>query len=532
MNIVDDLAYCRLDTARFSPEPALFFVFGASGDLAHRKIFPALYDLHLEGQLPQDLLMIGVARRDYSTEQFRETLHDACIAHSRHRSEALHDEAWRDFSRRIFYLRNDVEDMDSYETIRRLVVERDQSVLVGLSPEARLPENTLYYLAVTPELFPVIAEHLGRAGCGSDALRSDTSAKGWRRLVVEKPYGKDRSSAATLTESLHRWFEERDIYRIDHYLGKEAVQNLLYFRFGNAIFEPIWNRNYIDRIEITVAEQDSIGTRGGYYDGFGAARDMLQNHLTQLLCLTVMEPPASLSPEHIRDEKVKVLQAIPEYSEAQILARARRGQYSSGLSVDGNNVPDYRSEQKVRPDSTTETYVSLTLSVENWRFSGVPITLRTGKALAEKYSEIVLYFKRPPSALFAALCGDLLAPNSLTVRIQPDEGIWLSFNAKVPGEAAIRSNSLRFSYREVADYFPEAYERLIVDALSGDSTLFIRADESELAWKFIDRLEDAWTRAQPNGDPWRGGLFRYPAGTAIKVLEEQLEEPSKLDGVV
>jgi len=526
MNI-DDPTYCRLDTSRFSPEPALFFVFGASGDLASRKIFPALYDLYLEQQLPQDLLMIGVARRDYSTEQFRELLHDACTAHSRHKSEALHEEAWRDFSGRIFYLRNDVEDVDSYGAIRKLVVERDRGVLAGLSPDARLPENTLYYLAVTPELFPLIAEHLGRSGCGSDA-----SAKGWRRLVVEKPYGKDQQSAARLTESLHRWFEERDIYRIDHYLGKEAVQNLLHFRFANTIFEPVWNRNYIDRIEITVAEQDGIGTRGGYYDGFGAARDMLQNHLTQLLCLTVMEPPASLSPEHIRDEKVKVLRAIPEYSDAQMLARARRGQYVSGVSAGGNTVPDYRAEQKVRPDSTTETYASLTLSVENWRFSGVPITLRTGKALAEKYSEIVLYFKRPPTALFAALCGDLLAPNSLTVRIQPDEGIWLSFNAKVPGEPAIRSNSLRFSYREVADYFPEAYERLILDALSGDSTLFIRADESELAWRLIDRLEAAWAGARPDASPREGGLFRYPAGTALKVLWEQIEEPSRLEGVV
>jgi glucose-6-phosphate 1-dehydrogenase len=526
MNTADDSAYCRLDTSRFSPEPALFFVFGASGDLASRKIFPALYDLYLEKQLPSDLLMVGAARREYSTEEFREIMHKACVAHSRHKAEALHEEAWRDFSRRIFYFRNDVEDASSYAAIRKLVVGRDRRVLAGLSPDAGLPENTLYYLAVTPEFFPVIAENLGRAGCGSDA-----SAKGWRRLVVEKPYGKDQQSAARLTEALHRWFDEREIYRIDHYLGKEAVQNLLHFRFANTMFEPVWNRNYIDRIEITVAEQDGIGARGGYYDGFGAARDMLQNHLTQLLCLTVMEPPASLSPEHIRDEKVKVLRAIPEYSEAQIVARVRRGQYTEGTNARGEAVPDYRAEQKVRPDSTTETYASLMLSVENWRFSGVPITLRTGKALAEKYSEIVLYFKRPPSALFAALCGDLLAPNSLTVRIQPDEGIWLSFNAKVPGEPAIRSNSLRFSYREVTDYFPEAYERLILDALSGDSTLFIRADESELAWKVIDRVEAAWVAVEPDSNPREGGLFRYPAGTSLKALRTQIEEPSKLEGV-
>ncbi|MEN6492144.1 MAG: glucose-6-phosphate dehydrogenase [Rectinema sp.] len=526
MNIADDSPYCRLDTTRFSPEPALFFVFGASGDLASRKIFPALYDLYLEKQLPVGLLMIGAARRDYSTEQFREIMRTSCMAHSRHKAEALHDEAWHDFSQRIFYLRNDVEDTGSYATIRKLVVERDRSVLAGLGPGAELPENTLYYLAVTPEFFPVIAENLGRSGCGSD-----TSSQGWRRLVVEKPYGKDQQSAARLTESLHRWFEERDIYRIDHYLGKEAVQNLLHFRFANTIFEPVWNRNYIDRIEITVVEQEGIGTRGGYYDGFGAARDMLQNHLTQLLCLTVMEPPASLSPEHIRDEKVKVLRAIPEYSKEQILARARRGQYMAGTDAQGRAVPDYRAEHKVRPDSATETYASLTLSVENWRFSDVPITLRTGKALAEKYSEIVLYFKRPPSALFAALCGDRLATNSLTVRIQPDEGIWLSFNAKVPGEPAIRSNSLRFSYREVTDYFPEAYERLILDALSGDSTLFIRADESELAWKVIDRLEAAWASVESGSNPEEGGLLRYSAGTSLKALRHQIEESPRLEGI-
>ena len=529
MNIVDDLPYCRLDTTRFSPQEALFFVFGASGDLASRKIFPSLYDLFLEKQLPDGLLMVGTARRDYSTEEFREKMRVACKTHSRHSAEAAREDAWREFSRRIFYLRNDVENAESYSAIRRLVIERDTSVLEGSAQDVHIlhiPENTLYYLAVTPEFFPLIAENLGRAGCGSDA-----SAKGWRRLVIEKPYGRDQRSAVELTQSLHQWFEERDIYRIDHYLGKEAVQNLLHFRFANSIFEPVWNRNYIDKIEITVVEQEGIGTRGGYYDGFGAARDMLQNHLTQLLCLTVMEPPATLSPEHIRDEKVKVLRAIPEYSEQQILARARRGQYLAGTGAQGEKVPDYRFEVKVHPDSVTETYASLTLSVENWRFSGVPITLRTGKALAEKYSEIVLSFKRPPAALFAAICGDRLASNKLTVRIQPDEGIWLSFNAKVPGEPAIRSNNLRFSYREVTDYFPEAYERLILDALSGDSTLFIRADESELAWKVIDRLETAWKSSSPESNPGSGGLLGYAAGTPLEELRSLIEEPTEIESI-
>lgn len=518
MKVESTSQYCRLDTSRYSPESSLFIVFGASGDLASRKIFPALYDLYLERQLPEKFLMIGAARRDYDTEEFREILHESCLAHSRHQSEE-HDDVWESFSKQIFYVKNDVEDLLSYDSIRRLVVDHDTSILEDFPQGAELPSNVLYYLAVNPEFFPVIAENLGRAGCAYDASR-----RGWRRLVVEKPYGKDRLSASTLTSSLHRWFDERDIYRIDHYLGKEAVQNLLHFRFANTIFEPVWNRNYIERIEITVAEQEGIGTRGGYYDGFGAARDMLQNHLTQLLCLTVMEPPATLSPEHIRDEKVKVLRAIPEYLREDLLQRSRRGQYTSGTGAQGDVLLDYRAEPKVKSDSMTETFVSLTLSVENWRFSGVPIMLRTGKALAEKFSEIVLYFKRPPSALFAALCGDLLAPNSLTVRVQPDEGIWLSFNAKVPGEPAIRSNTLRFSYREVSDYFPEAYERLILDALSGDSTLFIRADESELAWNVIDRLEAAWASSDPDADPAQGGLFMYPAGTSLAELRENINE--------
>jgi len=513
--------YCRLDTSRYSPEASIFIVFGASGDLANRKIFPALYDLYLERQLPEKLIMVGAARRDYSTESFRAILREACHAHSRHQSEARAG-TWESFEQRIFYLKNDIEDGSSYDSIRRLVVDRETSVLEGFPSGADLPANVLYYLAVTPEFFPVIAENLGRAGCARGSSR-----KGWRRLVVEKPYGKDQLSASSLTSSLHRWFDEKDIYRIDHYLGKEAVQNLLHFRFANTIFEPVWNRNYIERIEITVAEQDGIGTRGGYYDGFGAARDMLQNHLTQLLCLTVMEPPATLSPEHIRDEKVKVLRAIPEYTRDELLRRSRRGQYRAGVGAQGEPLPDYCAEPKVKPDSRTETFASLELSIENWRFSGVPITLRTGKALAEKFSEIVLRFKRPPSALFAALCGDLLAPNSLTVRVQPDEGIWLSFNAKVPGEPAIRSNTLRFSYREVSDYFPEAYERLILDALSGDSTLFIRADESVLAWNVIDKLEAAWAFSDPSADPAQGGLCMYPAGASLAELSARLHEASK-----
>jgi glucose-6-phosphate 1-dehydrogenase len=342
---------------------------------------------------------------------------------------------------------------------------------------------------------------------------------GWRRLVVEKPYGADGGSARRLTEALQRNFDEKDIYRIDHYLGKETVQNLLYLRFSNSIFEPLWNRNHIEAIDISVFETEGIGGRGGYYDQAGASRDMLQNHLVQLMCLTTMEPPASLDPESIRDEKVKVLQSITLKGAKDLLSRSRRGQYAQGRSPDGKDIPAYVEEAKVRPESRTETYVSLRLELDNWRFSGVPITLRTGKAFAEKYSEIVIHYRRPPVALFAAQCGDALVPNALTIRIQPDEGVWLRFNAKVPGMPAIKPSELRFSYREVADYLPEAYERLITDALSGDSTLFIRADESEGAWRIVDALEEAWAGADPGGEPAQGGLILYPAGSSVPGLE-------------
>lgn len=527
MNTAIDSSFCRLEGTSLTPEPALIVIFGASGDLAHRKIFPALYDLFLEGRLPEDTLMLGVARRSLTTSSFRDELAKACMVRSRH-AEKSASGRWDDFASQLYYLKMDSTRAADYEQLSRLIVDRDGSVL-DEDFSGVLPPNVLYYLAVGPELFPIIAERLGEAQCGSRQPGSPHEERkgsvGWLRLVVEKPYGRDRESARQLTATLHRWFDERDIYRIDHYLGKEAVQNLLYLRFANAVFEPLWNRTYLDSIEITVAEREGIGTRGGYYDSIGAARDMLQNHLVQLLCLTAMEPPASLSPEDIRDEKVKVLKAIPEYTAEEMLSRARRGQYTAGILPDGRQVPAYREEPKVAPDSVTETFASLTLTIENWRFAGVPVTLRTAKASAEQYSEIVVHFKRPPAALFAARCGDQLAANSLTIRIQPDEGVWLSFNAKVPGQPAITSSMLRFSYRQVADYFPEAYERLLLDALSGDSTLFIRADESEEAWRIIDQLEAAWKQADPDASPAKGGLFLYPAGSSISVLAAEERTP-------
>lgn len=521
MNIRDsEYPYCSLDSGALKPEAAFFVVFGATGDLAKRKIFPSLFDLHMEKTLPQRLVMLGFARRDLDDGAFRADMREGCARHSRHKG--FSDADWASFSSRIFYLASDVSDPAGYARLASLIGGGEK--LAGLGQDFALPRNALFYLAVGPEHFGLIADRLGEAGLGSGrrgagARRGQKPREGWRRLVVEKPYGRDEASAGALTEVLQRNFSERDIYRIDHYLGKETVQNLLYLRFANAIFEPIWNRNHIESMDISVFETEGIGQRGGYYDTAGAARDMLQNHLVQLMCLATMEPPASLDPESIRNEKVKVLQSVASHDGPELLRRSRRGQYSEGTDGQGNPVEAYAEAPKVRTGSATETYVSLTLELDNWRFSGVPITLRTGKAFAEKFSQIVVNFRRPPAALFAAQCGESLLPNRLVIRIQPDEGVWLRFNAKVPGMPAIKASDLRFSFRDVAEYLPEAYERLIADALSGDSTLFIRADESKFAWRIVDSLEAAWSSADPSARPDQGGLLRYAAGSPIPSLQ-------------
>ncbi len=509
---IERLPVCNLEDKAFVPEPAVFVVFGATGDLANRKIFPALYDLFTGGILPEGLIIVGFARKPFADESFRDAIRTSCAEFARRGS--FSGESWERFAERIFYLRSDVDDPEGYHRLAAMMAGTDAALNAALGGR-RLPSNALFYLAVGPAYFGPIAERLKAAGLGTAEESGERPGKGWRRLVVEKPYGRDGASARALTATLQDAFAEKDIYRIDHYLGKETVQNLLYLRFANAVFEPLWNRNHIEAIDICVYETDGIGERGGYYDAAGAARDMMQNHLIQLMCLTTMEPPASLDPEGVRDEKVKVLRSIAAYSPDEYLDRARRGQYARGAAGGGGARRAYREESKVRPGSTTETFASLRLELDNWRFSGVPITLSTGKAFDEKFSQIVIRFRRPPAALFAARCGDALAPNELTIRIQPDEGVWLRFNAKVPGIAAIKPSELRFSYRQVADYLPEAYERLIADALAGDSTLFIRADESEYAWRVLDGLERAWASADPEGAPERGGLILYPAGSPI-----------------
>jgi glucose-6-phosphate 1-dehydrogenase len=529
-NRIQQWPECDLDSASLRPEPSFIVVFGATGDLSHRKLFPALFDLHLDGLLPNGVVLLGFARKSLTSEAFRKDLAASCSTYSRHKE--FSDGAWDRFAQRIFYLESNLEDPAGYELLAKIIHHENNPVIPFDGSGETLPFNVLFYLAVGPEYFGSIANRLGQAGLGTAPGLGSPRGKGWKRLVVEKPYGRDMESSLSLTETLNRSFRETDIYRIDHYLGKETVQNLLYLRFANAVFEPIWNSNHIESIDISVFETEGIGSRGGYYDSEGAARDMLQNHLVQLLCLVTMEPPATLDPERIRDEKVKVLRTIPDYSRDELIRRSVRGQYTPGSSLgdtaSGSNIPavdnastihatipGYLGENKIRPNSTTETYVSFTVSLDNWRFSSVPITLRTGKAFAEKYSEIVIHFRRPPAALFAAHCGDTLSPNCLTIRIQPDEGVWLRFNSKIPGRSAIKPSELRFSYRQVSDYFPEAYERLLADALSGDSTLFIRSDESEQSWRVIDALLAAWASADPGSAPEKGGLWMYPAFSPV-----------------
>ncbi|HUW40939.1 MAG TPA: glucose-6-phosphate dehydrogenase [Rectinemataceae bacterium] len=488
---------CVMDDEDQLIEPAVIVIFGATGDLALRKIFPALYNLDRMERLHPQTKVLGFARKPYSREEFVGVIEKAVSRFSH--TQPLQPELWARLADRMDYFRGDLDDSAAFARLAALLAGPD------------LPVNKLFYLAMGPDLFGPTAKHLAEAGLGS-AERGACPDGTFRRLVVEKPYGSDRASAKALSKTLQDYFSECDIFRIDHYLGKETVQNLIYLRFANSIFEPVWNRNHIESIEIDVLESGGIGSRGGYYDRAGASRDMMQNHLVQLLCLTAMEPPATLKPESIREEKVKVLNSIHTYSKEELLARSVRGQYGPGHLADGSETAGYRAEPKVAADSRTETFAALRLEVDNWRFAGVPFTLRTGKALDRQMSEIRVRFRRPPSTLFQGHCGDSLAPNLLTIRIQPDEGMWLGFNAKVPGVARIDVNELRISYRERNnDYFPEAYERLIGDALAGDPTLFIRADEAEEAWRLVDSLVAAWNEGN-------APLVVYEAGSSGPAL--------------
>jgi glucose-6-phosphate 1-dehydrogenase len=480
------------------PEPCTMVIFGATGDLTERKLGPALYNLQLGGFLPPEFTVVGFARRPLSDEEFREHLRKGVDAYSRNRPAK--DSIWESFTRGVMYHKGEFHDASAYEELAKLLerIDRDRGTA----------GNRLFYLAVPPNLYPEIVRHLGAAGLAATGSERKTGSKrGWSRVIVEKPFGSDLASARKLNRELREEFDERQIYRIDHYLGKETVQNLSVFRFGNGLFEPIWNRRYIDSVQITVAETVGVEGRGEFYDQTGALRDIIQNHGLQLMATFAMEPPVEFTAEDLRDEKLKVLRAVKPMSVDEVAQASVRGQYVSGW-VEGHKVVSYRDEPEVAPDSQTETFVALKLGIDSWRWAGVPFYIRTGKALPTRVTEISVQFRRAPLALFARAGAPQIDPNILAIRVQPDEGILLRFGAKVPGQGLnIRAVNMDFRYgSSFAVDSPDAYETLLLDCMVGDASLFTRNDEVERAWAILDPVLEAWHSG-------RGGpLHFYAAG--------------------
>lgn len=476
--------------------PSVMVIFGATGDLTHRKLIPALYNLALEQPLPAEFSVVGVARRPFSDDQFRQQCLDSVNQFSRRRP--VNPSVWETFSKGIFYCQAQFDNLEGYEHLAQILDQLDR--------ERGTSGNRIFYLSTPPSYYPAIIENLRASGV---ARRGGGDAPGWSRIIVEKPFGRDLESAQALNDQLNRGFKEDQIYRIDHYLGKETVQNIMVMRFGNGIFEPIWNRRYIDHVQITAAENIGIEGRSGYYDEAGALRDMIQNHVMQLLTLVAMEPPAAFVADSVRDEKVKVLRSVPPLRDSELSQDVIRGQYGAGW-VGGEHVPGYREEPGVATDSHTETFVALKLLIENWRWAGVPFYVRTGKRLTKRMTEIAIQFKRPPYLLFRDTGADEMQPNVLSLRIQPNEGIAIRFGAKVPGqEMQIRPVNMDFFYgRAFGVQPPEAYERLLLDCMHGDSTLFTRRDETELAWTLVDTIAHHWSIQPASSIP------EYEPGTA------------------
>jgi glucose-6-phosphate 1-dehydrogenase len=465
---------------RLPVPPTTLVIFGATGDLARRKLLPALYNLAHEGALPERFNLIGVSRRDQTDDDFRDQARESIQQFSRRPPS---DDVLEGLLGRISYLGIPFDDTPGYAKLG--------AAMDALDEENGLPLNRVYYLSTAPEYFPVITENIKENGLHR-AEKSDV------RAVIEKPFGTDLASARSLQDVVHSVFRERQVFRIDHYLGKETVQNVMAFRFANYMFEPVWNRNYIDHIQITAAEDIGIGTRAGYYDQAGALRDLVQNHMLQLLTLVCMEPPASFEANKVRDEKVKVLQAIEPPTPEQVAAMTVRARYTSGV-VGGEETPGYLEEEGVPEDSDTETYAALKLEVHNWRWAGVPIFLRTGKRLARKVTEIAVQLKPVPHLAFQSKGSVGVQPNQLILTVQPNEGVSLSLGAKIPGASMrIRPVNMEFLYgTSFMSQSPEAYERLILDAMRGDATLFTRNDEVDAQWSIIDPILRAWDDGNP-----------------------------------
>jgi glucose-6-phosphate 1-dehydrogenase len=447
--------------------PTSIIIFGASGDLTKRKLIPSFFNLFRKRKTPRNINIVGYGWTPFTDEQFREHLRQGLDEYA---SYEFTEEEWSLFAPQLHYRQGKYDDRDRFEKLSDFLnsLEEDRA-------------NRLYYMAIPPSVFPDVITSLN----ASHQIQEDG---GWRRVVVEKPFGTDLESAKELNEHLHKYLNEEQIYRIDHYLGKETVQNILFTRFANTIFEPIWNRNYIDSVQVTVTEEVGVGHRGGYYDDVGVLRDMFQNHLLQLVTLVGMEPPASFNADALRNEKVKVLKAIQPVTDDAVEYNTVRAQYEG-----------YRDELDVKENSTTPTYAALRLSINNWRWQGVPFYLRSGKKMAEKQTQIIIRFKEPPLAMFPMPPGQKMTPNMLVLYLQPDEGVHLRFEAKAPDTVAeTRSVDMEFHYAESfgPTAIPEAYERLLLDALQGDASLFTRADEVEMAWSLIDPILKTWETNQ------------------------------------
>ncbi|MGA3238939.1 MAG: glucose-6-phosphate dehydrogenase [Bryobacteraceae bacterium] len=466
-------------------------IFGASGDLTKRKLIPSLYHLAQHKLLPNEFALVGCAIENMSEEEYRRQVRGD-LAEFGGASEPCKTCDW--LLERTYYFSGDFQDPNTYEHLK--------PVLEGIDTKHATGGNYLYYLATAPVLFGEVVQHLGVAGL------ADQSGGHWRRVVIEKPFGHDLDSARTLNQEIGEVLIENQIYRIDHYLGKETVQNILVFRFSNGIFEPIWNRRYIDHVQITVAETLGVEQRGGYYDHAGAARDMVPNHILQLVTLTAMEPPISFGADAVRDEQAKILHAIQPLAPEDVLTRAVRGQYGEG-QTDGQPAPAYRTEPHVDPASQTETFVALKLSIDNWRWADVPFYIRTGKRMAKRVTEVAIQFRRAPFVLFRDTPVENLAPNLLVLHIQPDEGISLRFGAKVPGIAVdIGSVNMDFRYQDYFGNEPSTgYERLLYDCMTGDATLFQRADMVEAGWSVVQPTLDVWKALPPRHFP------NYAAGS-------------------
>ncbi|HVG08336.1 MAG TPA: glucose-6-phosphate dehydrogenase [Thermoanaerobaculia bacterium] len=474
------------------PAPACAMViFGASGDLTKRKLIPAIHNLATNHLLPQDFAVIGVARTEMTDEDFRNKIRDEMKEFA---TGELEDQVVEWLLPRLSYVAGEFNDPATFEKLRERLQEADE--------KWKTQGCYLFYLAVPPSQFCPVVQRLGERD-----LVTERDGK-WRRVVIEKPFGHDLESARALNRDITKVLDEKQIYRIDHYLGKETVQNILAFRFANGIFEPIWNRRYVDHVQITVAETVGVEARGGYYEEAGALRDMVQNHMFQLLALTAMEPPTSFAPDAVRDERVKVLSGIKPLDHEDVLRSAVRGQYGEG-EMDGKHVPGYRQEPNVKPDSHVETFVALELFVENWRWAGVPFYLRTGKRLPRRVTEIAIQFKSAPFVMFRETPVEQLKPNVLVIRIQPEEGISLRFEGKVPGPT-MRLGTVKMDFR-YADYFGSTpstgYETLLYDVMTADSTLFHRTDMVEVGWSVVTPILDVWKALTPRNFP------NYAAGT-------------------